>query len=106
MTTPTNDQLNTLKPTVGDDAKILPENINTDVLFFNDRAVGVTLPNCIEQAITETEPGFKGDTSTGASKPAKIGTGAQINVPLFINVGDVVKIDTRTGEYIERLSRA
>ena len=59
-----------------------------------------------DQKKTPLEPGFKGDTSTGASKPAKIGTGAQINVPLFINVGDVVKIDTRTGEYLERLSRA
>jgi elongation factor P len=106
MDTTTYDQVNIPTGTVGDDSQFMPENINVEVLFFNDRAVGVTLPNFIEQAITETEPGFKGDTSTGASKPAKIGTGAQINVPLFINVGDVVKIDTRTGEYIERLSRA
>src|SRR5215467_2108287 len=103
---PANVEVNIPTSTVGDDKNFMPENINVDVLFFNDRAVGVTLPNFIEQAITETEPGFKGDTSTGASKPAKIGTGAQINVPLFINVGDVVKIDTRTGEYLERLSRA
>jgi len=106
MDTTTYDQVSIPTATVGDDKNFMPENINVDVLFFNDRAVGVTLPNFIEQAITETEPGFKGDTSTGASKPAKIGTGAQINVPLFINVGDVVKIDTRTGDYIERLSRA
>ena len=76
------------------------------MLFFQERAVGVTLPNFIEQAITETEPGFRGDTSTGATKPAKISTGATINVPLFISVGDVVKIDTRTGEYLERVGRA
>jgi elongation factor P len=106
MDTTTYDQVNIIAATIGDDALFMPENINVEVLFFNDRAVGVTLPNFIEQAITETEPGFKGDTSTGASKPAKISTGAQINVPLFINVGDVVKIDTRTGDYIERLSRA
>ena len=92
--------------TVGESKAFMPENINVEVLFFNDRAVGVSLPNFIEQAIVSTEPGFKGDTSTGATKPAKISTGAQINVPLFINAGDVVKIDTRTGEYIERLSRA
>ena len=53
-----------------------------------------------------TDPGFRGDTATGATKPAKISTGASINVPLFINVGDVIKIDTRTGQYLERLSRA
>lgn len=106
MDTTTYDQVNIPTATVGESQDFMPENINVEVLFFNDRAVGVTLPNFIEQAITETEPGFKGDTSTGASKPAKISTGAQINVPLFINVGDVVKIDTRTGDYIERLSRA
>ena len=105
MDTTTYDQVNIPTGTVGDDAQFMPENINVEVLFFNDRAVGVTLPNFIEQAIVETEPGFKGDTSTGTTKPAKISTGAQVNVPLFINVGDVVKIDTRTGEYLERLSR-
>jgi elongation factor P len=106
MDTTTYDQVNIPTSTVGESKDFMPENINVEVLFFNDRAVGVTLPNFIEQAITETEPGFKGDTSTGATKPAKISTGAQVNVPLFINVGDVVKIDTRTGEYLERLSRA
>jgi elongation factor P len=106
MDTTTYDQVNIPQTTVGEAQPFMPENINVEVLFFNDRAVGVTLPNFIEQAITETEPGFKGDTSTGATKPAKISTGATINVPLFINAGDVVKIDTRTGDYIERLSRA
>ena len=106
MDTTTYDQVNIPQGTVGESQAFMPENINVEVLFFNDRAVGVSLPNFIEQAIVSTEPGFKGDTSTGATKPAKISTGAQINVPLFINVGDVVKIDTRTGEYLERLSRA
>jgi elongation factor P len=106
MDTTTYDQVSIPEATVGDSKDYMPENINVDVLFFNDRAVDVSLPNFIEQAIVSTEPGFKGDTSTGATKPAKISTGAQINVPLFINVGDVVKIDTRTGEYLERLSRA
>jgi elongation factor P len=105
MDTSTYDQVSIPDSTIGDSKDFMPENINVDVLFFNDRAVGVTLPNFIEQAIVETEPGFKGDTSTGTTKPAKISTGAQVNVPLFINVGDVVKIDTRTGEYLERLSR-
>jgi len=106
MDTTTYDQVSIPEGTIGDSKEFMPENINVEVLFFNDRAVGVSLPNFIEQAIISTEPGFKGDTSTGATKPAKISTGAQINVPLFINVGDVVKIDTRTGEYLERLSRA
>ena len=105
MDTTSYDQVQIPDTTIGDSADFMPENINVEVLFFQDRAVGVTLPNFIEQAITETEPGFRGDTSTGATKPAKISTGASVNVPLFINAGDVIKIDTRTGQYIERLSR-
>jgi len=106
MDTTSYDQVQIPDTTIGDSADFMPENINVEVLFFQDRAVGVTLPNFIEQAITETEPGFRGDTSTGATKPAKISTGATVNVPLFIGVGDVVKIDTRTGEYLERVGRA
>ena len=106
MDTTSYDQVQIPDTTIGDSADFMPENINVEVLFFQDRAVGVTLPNFIEQAITETEPGFRGYTSTGATKPAKISTGATINVPLFIGVGDIVKIDTRTGEYLERVGRA
>jgi elongation factor P len=106
MDTTSYDQVQIPDTTIGDSADFMPENINVEVLFFQDRAVGVTLPNFIEQAITEAEPGFRGDTSTGATKPAKISTGATINVPLFIGVGDIVKIDTRTGEYLERVGRA
>ncbi|HXJ20430.1 MAG TPA: elongation factor P [Polyangia bacterium] len=106
MDTSTYDQVQIPHETVGDQSAFMPENINVEVLFFNGRAVGVTLPNFIEQAVTETDPGFRGDTATGATKPARISTGATVNVPLFINVGDVIKIDTRSGEYLERLSRA
>ena len=106
MDTTTYDQVNIPKKTVGDSADFMPENTNVDVLFFNARALAVSLPNFIEQAVVETDPGFRGDTATGATKPAKISTGATINVPLFINVGDVIKIDTRTGQYLERLARA
>lgn len=63
---------------------------------------GVEPPMFVELKVTETEPGFKGDTATGASKPATLETGASIKVPLFIDIGDVLKIDTRTGEYLER----
>lgn len=106
MDTTSYDQVHIPSETIGDDYLYMPENINVEVLFFMERAVGVTLPNFIEQKIVETEPGFRGDTATGSTKPAKIGTGATINVPLFIAVGDVVKIDTRTGEYLERVGRA
>jgi elongation factor P len=105
MDTSTYDQVQIPVSTVGDSADYMPENINVEVLFFKDRAVGVTLPNFIEQAIVGTEPGFRGDTATGSTKPAKISTGATINVPLFINEGDIVKIDTRSGEYLERVGR-
>jgi elongation factor P len=106
MDTSTYDQVSIPSETIGDSSSFMPEQIVVEVLFFQGRAVGVTLPNFIEQPIVETDPGFRGDTATGASKPAKISTGASINVPLFINVGDVVKIDTRTGEYLERVGRA
>ncbi|HEX3697436.1 MAG TPA: elongation factor P [Polyangia bacterium] len=106
MDTTSYDQVQIPETTIGESALFMPENINVEVLFFHDRAVGVTLPNFIEQKIMETEPGFRGDTATGSTKPARISTGASINVPLFIGVGDVVKIDTRTGEYLERVGRA
>jgi elongation factor P len=106
MDTTTYDQVHIPTETVGDDAKFMPEQIVVDVLFFNERAVGVTLPNFIEQKILETEPGFRGDTATGVTKPAQISTGATIAVPLFINVGDTINIDTRNGEYLERVGRA
>ncbi len=106
MDTTTYDQVGIPAATLADAKDFMPENINVEVLFFNDRAVDVTLPNFIEQKITETEPGFRGDTSSNTTKPAKISTGASIQVPLFIGVGDVVKIDTRTGQYLERVGRA
>ena len=92
--------------TIGDDALFMPEQTVVDILFFDGRAVGVTLPNFIEQKIVSTDPGFRGDTATGSTKPAKIATGATVNVPLFMNVGDTIKIDTRSGEYLERVGRA
>lgn len=106
MDTTTYDQVQIPAETIGDTANFMPENLAVEVLFFQERAVGVTLPNFIELAIVETDPGFRGDTATGTTKPARIGTGASVNVPLFINVGDIVRIDTRTGEYLERVGRA
>jgi elongation factor P len=106
MDTSTYDQVQIPRETVGDQSAFMPENINVEVLFFNGRAVDVTLPNFIEQKVIEADPGFRGDTATGATKPVKIGTGASINVPLFISVGDVIKIDTRSGQYLERVGRS
>ena len=91
---------------LGDQAQFMPEQTTVDILFFMGRAVGVTLPNFIEQKVTETDPGYKGDTATNVTKPAKIACGASVQVPLFINVGDTVKVDTRSGEYLERVGRA
>jgi elongation factor P len=105
MDTSTYDQVQIPSETVGEAASFMPENLVVEVLFFQERAVGVTLPNFIEQAIIDTEPGFRGDTATGTTKPARISTGAVVNVPLFITPGDIVRIDTRTGEYLERVGR-
>jgi elongation factor P len=90
---------------VGDAAQLMPDNINVQVVFFNERPVGVTLPNFVELEVVHTEPGIKGDTASGATKPATLSAGAVINVPLFIEEGEVLRIDTRTGEYIERVKK-
>ena len=91
---------------IGDLAFFLIENASCKILFFNDRPIEVTLPTFVEKEITETEPGARGDTATNVTKPAKIDTGYQIDVPIFLNEGDIVKIDTRTGSYVERVSKA
>ena len=75
------------------------------MLFHDDTALEVSLPNFVEKVIAETEPGARGDTATNVMKPAKIENGYEIQVPLFINEGDLVKIDTRTGKYSERISK-
>ncbi len=81
----------------------LKENLNITVLFFKGIPISVDLPNFVQLEVTYTEPGLKGDTASSASKPATLETGYSLNVPLFINIGDVLKIDTRTGDYLERL---
>ena len=88
---------------VGDNFKFVKEEMICKVLSFKGSVFGVEPPMFVELAVTQTDPGFKGDTATGASKPATLETGAQIKVPLFVNEGDVLKIDTRTGEYLERV---
>ncbi len=87
---------------VGDALKFVKENETVKVCSYNGKVFSVEAPLFVELEVTDTEPGFKGDTATGATKPATLETGAQINVPLFVNQGDRVKIDTRTGEYLSR----
>ena len=87
---------------VGDALKFVKENENVKVCSHNGDVFAIEAPLFVELEITETEPGFKGDTAQGATKPATVETGATVNVPLFVNQGDVIKIDTRTGEYLSR----
>ena len=89
--------------TIGDALKFVKENEMCKVCSHNGNVFAVEPPLFVELEITETEPGFKGDTATGASKPAIVETGAQVSVPLFVNQGDKIKIDTRTGEYLSRV---
>ena len=87
---------------LGDSFRFVKENENVKVLSYKGSIFGIECPNFVVLQITETEPGFKGNTATNTLKPAKVETGAEIRVPLFINEGDMVRIDTRTGEYMER----
>ncbi|MCQ2523473.1 MAG: elongation factor P [Lachnospiraceae bacterium] len=89
--------------TIGDALKFVKENEMCKVCSHNGNIFSVEPPLFVELEITETEPGFKGDTATGATKPATVETGAQVSVPLFVSTGDVIKIDTRTGEYLSRV---
>ena len=82
--------------------QFVKENMEVKVLSYKGNVFGVEPPNFVELEVTETDPGFKGDTATNATKPATLETGAEIMVPLFINQGDMIRIDTRTGEYMER----
>ena len=88
--------------TLGDNFKFVKENMDVKVLSYKGNVFGVEPPFFIELEVTQTDPGFKGDTATNATKPATLETGAEIRVPLFINEGDHNKVDTRTGEYMER----
>jgi elongation factor P len=90
------------KEQVGDDKNYLQEGIKVFVLYFNGRPIAIELPNFVNLKVTSTDPGLKGDTASGGSKKAILETGLQVNVPLFIKEGEVLKIDTRTGEYMER----
>ncbi|MDD4766911.1 MAG: elongation factor P [Desulfotomaculaceae bacterium] len=87
---------------LGDVVKYLKENMSIHLLTFQGKSIGVDLPNFVELEVIETSPGIKGDTASGGSKPATLETGAVVQVPFFVNVGDKLQIDTRTGNYIKR----
>jgi elongation factor P len=89
---------------VGDDTKYLKEGLELEILTCKGETVAIELPASVELRVTETEPGFKGDRATAGTKAAKLETGVTIQVPLFINTGDIVKINTRTGAYSEKVS--
>ena len=92
------------KKQLGDAVNYLKENLMVDILFYKNEAIGVTVPNSVDLKITKCDPGMKGDTVNGALKPATLESGYVVNVPLFINEGEVIRVDTRTGEYLTRVT--
>lgn len=103
MNSETFDQIAVNAETVGDSLKFVKENEEVKLLSYNGSVFAIEAPLFVDLVITETEPGFAGNTAQGATKPATVETGAQISVPLFVNEGDKVQIDTRTGEYLKRV---
>ncbi len=103
MDNETYDQIAVNKDVIGDSLKFVKENDTCKVVSHNGNIFGIEPPLFVELLITECEPGVKGDTATGATKPCTVETGATLNVPLFVNQGDTIKIDTRTGEYLSRV---
>ncbi len=99
----TYEQLFLREDQLGNSKNYLKENMTLKILYFKEEPIGIDLPIFVDLAIVETEPGIKGDTASGGSKPAVLETGAVVKVPLYLNVGDVIKVDTRTGEFIERV---
>ncbi|ACB85291.1 elongation factor P [Natranaerobius thermophilus] len=103
MDTESFEQYTLTKDQLEDKTQFIKENMIITVLFHNGEEISIELPVFVELAVSETEPGVKGDTASGGSKPATLETGATVNVPFFINEGDIIKVDTRTSEYIERV---
>jgi elongation factor P len=105
MNTETYDQFPLGKDHLGEALNYLKENSTCNLLMYGDEPVGIELPAAVELAVEQTDPGMRGDTAQGGTKPAKLETGISVNVPLFVNTGDMLKIDTRTGEYLERANK-
>jgi elongation factor P len=105
MNQETGDQIQVEADKVGDAKSFLIDGLEVEIMLFNGNAIGVEVPPHVTIQVTSSEPGIKGDTASGATKPATLSTGASINVPLFINEGEWIRVDTRTGEYLERVNR-
>ncbi|MBO8128490.1 MAG: elongation factor P [Peptococcaceae bacterium] len=103
MDTESYDQVNLTEDQLGDRIKFLKDNMMVKVIFYEEKILGIELPNTVELEVVDTTPGIKGDTASGGSKPATLETGLVVQVPFFVNVGDVLQIDTRTGEYLKRV---
>lgn len=103
MNTETYNQVGVPAEVIEEESKFLTENLDVQVLFYKQRPVNIELPNFIEAKITQCEPGVKGNTATGATKPAIIEPGATVLVPLFVEEGEVIRVDTRTGQYVSRV---
>jgi elongation factor P len=106
MDTETYEQVSMSADEVGDARDYLQENVEVDVLYIDGAPAGVEVPNFVELTISRTDPGVRGDTAQGGTKPATLETGVVVQVPLFLNEGDVVKVDTRTGDYLGRVAVA
>ena len=102
MDNETYEQIELNKDTLGTAVNFLKEDMTVSVMMFKGKVIGIDLPASVTLKVVETEPGVRGDTATGATKPAIVETGAQVMVPLFVNEGEVIKIDTRSGEYLSR----
>lgn len=103
MNSTTYDQFPLSDEQLGDSKRWLKENDTLFLLTYDDRVLGIELPIAVELEITETDPGFKGDTANAGTKPATVETGAHVDVPLFVNQGDRIRVDTRTGKYMDRV---
>jgi elongation factor P len=105
MDTETYDQMHLTAEMIGENQYYLLDGTQVAVMLYSGRPIGVTPPTFVELQIVWTEPGFKGDTSSNIQKPAKVSTGLEVGVPLFIKEGETIRIDTRTGEYVERVKK-
>jgi elongation factor P len=104
MDTDSFDQLVLTREQLGDAVSFLKENLTLELLSYNDQPLGVELPITVDLVIVNADPGFKGDTATGGTKPAIVETGLTVQVPLFVSQGETIRVDTRTGTYLERVS--
>lgn len=103
MDNETYEQLSLSQDVLGENTKFIKENMSIEILFHENEIMGVEVSNFVNLEVVETEPGIKGDTASGGSKPATLETGAVVQVPLFVEQGDIIKVDTRSSEYVERV---